>query len=148
MKILVLSDSHENEIKLDLSKYDKVIHLGDYGDSYNLLKNNNVIIIKGNCDTLGLNDELITVNNKKLLFTHGDKYRVKYDLNNLYYFGLQSKANIVFFGHTHKKYYQKIGPITFVNPGAYKNNEYVKIIDNIIYFYTDNEVKEKYEIKW
>ena len=80
MRILVLSDSHSRLVDdIKFNKYDFVIHCGDYGNSYEILKNNNVIFVRGNCDYQGDNERIITINNKKILILHGDLYNVKYD---------------------------------------------------------------------
>lgn len=144
MKILILSDSHEAKIDLNLSKYDYVFHAGDYGLSYDYLNDNNVYFVRGNCDFYGDKDRLEIINDKRIYITHGDLYRVKYQLSTIYYRGKETEADLVIFGHTHTPYYSVDDGITFINPGSYSSGRYVEIIDDEIIFYLDNEVVHKY----
>ncbi|MBQ9124357.1 MAG: YfcE family phosphodiesterase [Acholeplasmatales bacterium] len=148
MRILALSDSHFDKIKLDLNKYDYIIHCGDYGLSKKDLINNNVYFVKGNCDFSGEKELEVKINNKIIFITHGDKYNVKSTYNNLIYKALSINANICFFGHTHRPDMFVLDDIIYINPGAYLDGFYVVIDEEYIYFYKDKEIYKKFEFKW
>ena len=148
MKILVLSDSHFNNIKIDFTKYDYVIHCGDYGLSKKHLKQNNVYYVKGNCDLAGEKELVVTINNKKIFITNGDKYNVKTSYNNLIYKALSINANICFFGHTHRPDMFILDDIIYINPGPYQDGYYVEITDDNILFYMNDRIYKNFEFKW
>lgn len=51
-----------------------------------------------------------------------------------------NRYDIVCFGHTHIQAYFKVENTIYINPGAFKNNEYAYIEDNTLYFIKDNQV--------
>ena len=53
-----------------------------------------------------------------MLITHGDRYGVKYELNNLYYRALEAEVDIALFGHTHIPYMEEVKGIWLFNPGS------------------------------
>lgn len=128
MKITVVSDTHNDinslEKVLEISKNSDIIfHLGDNLKDAEYLKdkfNGEVYMVKGNCDyeVYGEKDLVVEVEGYKFFLTHGDKYRVNYDLNNLYYRGIELNANIILFGHTHRKTLIKNDDIVILNPGS------------------------------
>lgn len=146
--ILILSDSHNQPINLDLSKYDSIIHAGDFGISFDMLKNNNVYFVLGNCDfRYDLDSEKqFEIENKKIFLTHGHLYRVKETLNNIYFKAKSLNIDICIFGHTHIQTYFKEDNITFINPGAYKDGYYAIIDNNNLLFYKDNKLINKYNL--
>ncbi len=149
MRILILSDNHSRSVELDLSKYDYVIHCGDYGSFYDYVKNDsNVLIVRGNCDWDGEKEIFRCINNRNVLVVHGDLYNVKSHYNTLIYKALSKNANMVFFGHTHRADMFVIDDIVFINPGTYQYGEYVIIDDNYIYFYENDKRIKKYEFRW
>jgi uncharacterized protein len=124
-----MSDSHN---MLDNMYYvlknnnniDCVVHLGDnYEDIkkvMELYKNIKFYGVRGNCD---LNKEapyhdLINVNNKRVLITHGHKNSVKSQYTNIYYFAKENEADICLFGHSHVPVIFKEDNIHFMNPGS------------------------------
>ena len=145
MRILVLSDSHSTNIKIDFSSFDYVFHCGDRGFSK---LSDDVIYVKGNCDFAGDNEKLIEINGKKIFITHGNIYNVKYNYMNLYYKALELKADIVLFGHTHKQIVFSENNILFLNPGAYENGCYAIINDTNIELYEKNMIKEIIDFRW
>ena len=148
MKILVLSDSHRRKLDLNLKGYDLVIHCGDYGESYNYLKANNIIFVRGNCDLLGDKEKILTFINKRILIIHGDLYNVKYDLLAITYKGLSVHCNICFYGHTHIQNYFFSDSILYLNPGSYQNDEYVVIDNNKILFYSNKKIIKAIDYDW
>ena len=89
--ITVFSDSHGTPLPTKLTSVafesNLVFFLGDgilsLGD---MLLHNGFHAVKGNCDpSCGFCDEeVVEVENVRILLTHGDKYRVKSDLTSLY----------------------------------------------------------------
>lgn len=136
MNYIIISDSHSNKekIKFLLKKYKgyTFIHCGDYEDDMALLDEFKVKYVKGNCDYKGPHELILNINDKKTLVTHGDKYNVKFKLDNIYYKALESECSLVLFGHTHQPLLEENSGITFVNPGALKNDYYALIEDDKI----------------
>ena len=152
MKILILSDSHNSSLEeINLSKYDCIIHCGDYGQNYDYLENNNIYYVCGNCDIKGPKYSIVEIFGKKVLITHGDIENVKYGYDRLVYKSLELGVDICFYGHTHQPTFFKEENILFVNPGSYPNN-YVEINDYEIIFYKRELFKNKrlktFEYKW
>ena len=56
--------------------------------------------------------------------------------------------NYCFYGHTHRQDYFIHDGITFINPGTYENGYYAIIEKNIIKFYKDKKVLEKFDLNW
>lgn len=148
MKILILSDSHYRKIDLDFNKFDYVIHCGDYGDSYDLLNNSNAYFVRGNCDYRGTKEVYVNINGRNVLVVHGDLYNVKSHYNSLKYKAMERKADIVFFGHTHRMDMFIENDIIFINPGCYIDNEYVIIDDDNINFYIGDKKYKSFEFRW
>lgn len=148
MKILILSDSHYRNIELDLTKYDYVIHCGDYGNSYDLLEECDAYYVRGNCDMRGPKERFFEINGKNILVVHGDLYNVKSHYNSLVYKGLERKANFVFFGHTHRMDMFIENDIVFINPGCYMDDEYVVIGEKSINFYIGKKKYKSFEYRW
>lgn len=90
MKIMILSDSHmmERAELLDLLKENSVdyyIHCGDIFMDYDGLPLNNFYLVRGNNDYGKIPDVITpTFDNLKFFVTHGHRYSVGYNLNNLY----------------------------------------------------------------
>ncbi len=145
MKILVCSDSHNNSIlKLPLDDYDYIIHSGDILstdiDYFSLYPN--LYYVKGNCDYNNYPTYLnINILNKNIFITHSHLYNTKYRYNDLI-LNTKDKYDLVIFGHTHVPTLFKEGNTIYLNPGAFKNKEYVVIEDNKVIFYKDNKIKE------
>ncbi|MBN2287152.1 MAG: metallophosphoesterase [Tissierellales bacterium] len=129
MKVIVISDTHHSvselihELKKN-SNIDLMIHLGDFVKDAEIISQAislPLIEVKGNCDWSSNHDLLekeIVLFGRKILITHGHKYGVKNSLNRLYYKGIESKADIVLFGHTHVAYNQWIDGMLLFNPGS------------------------------
>jgi uncharacterized protein len=129
VKIAVISDTHGNiepciNILKDIDNIDLIIHLGDNtNDAKDIadILQIETIAVKGNCDfydNSSPDEKIIDVDNKKIFITHGHKYRVKSDLNSIYYRGKEINADIVLFGHSHNPILVKYDDILFMNPGS------------------------------
>lgn len=125
MRIYVLSDSHNSfnfAPFLEICKYaHMIIHCGDGQRDIEDIKSVAtcpVYSVKGNCDFLGKREEIIEIENHRILVTHGDIYGVKYFDSGLILRAKEVNADIVLYGHTH------IPDITFkeniwlINPGS------------------------------
>ncbi|AGB41929.1 phosphoesterase, MJ0936 family [Halobacteroides halobius DSM 5150] len=128
MKLAVFSDAHgRNEnIKEGLKKLPQVDYLLYAGDGVKdlmeceFLSGFEIIAVKGNRDfNAGYpRERIFKVGRKKILLTHGDNYRIKWGIDQLYYRAQELEANIVIFGHTHIRYAQEEQGILFFNPGS------------------------------
>lgn len=135
MRILVLSDSHGSEFNTRLAleqqpeaKY--VFHLGDgerdlarVKDSY---PNKIFVQVKGNCDFYSRlpENEILTVENKKIFLTHGYLEQVKFTYTTLYYKAKELPADIALFGHTHVPFLDYDDGMYIFNPGSLRDGLY------------------------
>ncbi len=129
MKIFVISDTHGstrgiiNKIN-NMDKPDLIIHLGDYVEDGIKLEESigvRTIIVKGNGDYFhpGFNeDEIITIENKKIFITHGHRYNVRYGEDNIISKAMELNADLALFGHTHVPLFFEESGVTVMNPGS------------------------------
>ncbi len=129
MRIFVISDTHGstreiiNKMKT-MEKPDLIIHLGDYVEDGMKIEEElgiETIIIKGNGDyfhTEFQEDEIITIEGRRIFITHGHKYNVRYGEDNLLYKGEELNVDIILFGHTHVPLFFKESDIVVMNPGS------------------------------
>lgn len=139
MKIIVISDSHDNLTNLKKvifwlkkEKIEILLHCGDIA-SYTTIKkilenySGKVYLVMGNMDEdYFLSEKMkliqnssqfkiykefgeIEVDNKKIAFTHFPDIAKE--------LAKSQKYDIVFYGHTHKPWEEKIGKTKLVNPG-------------------------------
>ena len=123
--ITVFSDSHgmplPNKLLSVANESDLVFFLGDgllsLGD---MPLHKGFHAVQGNCDSYcGFDDEqVIEVENVRILLTHGDKYRVKSDLTALSMRALELGCTLVLYGHTHFAAIDEYAGVTLVNPGS------------------------------
>jgi len=125
MKILIISDTHGNKnIVENIVKqynYDYLFFLGDgLADFSNIIKNKNIIYVKGNRDLFSNAplEKIVEINGLRFLLTHGNTYNVKNDFSKLIKIAKQLNANYVFFGHTHQYFLETIDNVTLLNPGS------------------------------
>lgn len=88
------------------------------------------LCVRGNCDIgaslLGntvRKTEAITILDKKIVYTHGDLYAVKYSKGELLALAKENGADIVLFGHTHIPHESYVSDdcgkgVHFFNPGS------------------------------
>lgn len=141
MKLVLISDSHGNKSGIDklfsTFQFDYLFFMGDGLGDIGLYENlDNVVVVSGNCDFFSRvpNERILELEDLKVLVTHGNKYGVKLGLGKLIEKAKQEEVDLVFYGHTHVRKYEKIGDIYFINPGKFaKNsgNESCGIIVNI-----------------
>lgn len=132
MKILVLSDSHATlsfmRRCIAVVQPEAVIHLGDYFDDGEAMKEENPGIffyqVPGNCDRYrcppGQPEILIyRIGGVDLYMTHGHKHSVKSYLGALLRDARASKVQAVLYGHTHvPDCHQEADGLWVLNPGS------------------------------
>ncbi len=132
MKILVLSDSHSamRFMRQAVSKIkpDAVVHLGDYYDDGDALREENSAIafhlVPGNCDRFrpgGLQPAVLcySVCGVKLYMTHGHNHGVKGSLYRLRKDARESGAQAALYGHTHcPNCHREEDGLWVLNPGS------------------------------
>ena len=127
MNVLVFADSHGDVDVMEAVtarwKPDQVLHLGDhFSDMVKLhLRFPEIPMqgVRGNCDAPGSPESLrLTLGGKRLLMVHGHRHGVKEDLERLYFTALESKVDLVLFGHTHRALHEWEGEVEFLNPGS------------------------------
>lgn len=135
MRILVLSDSHGARRKVERAieqqpTAEVVIHLGDGAGDLEYARYEHpdkaFYQVCGNCDRCCdfPIEDTITLEGKKLLFTHGHAFRVKYTLEDLDAHARQKGADIVLFGHTHRPVTGYCDDLYWMNPGSLQDNNY------------------------
>ena len=129
MKIIVVSDTHFSTQKIIerleiIEDIDMIIHLGDImSDSKKIGEALGVktLSVKGNCD-FGLEEEpfekIVEVENIKIIFTHGHRYKVKQSVDRYFYRAMEAEANIALYGHTHVPVNRWIEDVLMFNPGS------------------------------
>ncbi len=148
MKIAIISDTHDNlaNIKkivnwLNKEKINLLLHCGDINsqDAINEIDNNfngEAKFVRGNAD-ISINElkEIgeLEIKNKKIVFTHFS--------NKAHSLAESGKYNLVFYGHTHKPWEEKVGDCRLVNPGE-AAGQYNKAT-----FAVYNIVSDKLELK-
>ena len=128
MLVAVVSDTHNvreymDKVKSVIKKADVLIHLGDnISDLYYIAEGFNGAIygVKGNCDfgTSELKEQVIELEDKKFLITHGDRYNVKYNMTNIYLRARELGIDGAMFGHSHIPFIEKETNIWLINPGS------------------------------
>ncbi len=136
--MIVISDSHGNVSALEglsqIMKYsDYIVHLGDYQRDIKLFSRDygdRIYSVKGNCD-LGHDEQVIEVEDVKVLLTHGNAYGVKSGLTNLSLRAKELNVDLVLYGHTHLANIEVSDGITYVNPGTtsrYQAKSYAYVV--------------------
>ena len=126
-KIAIVSDTHGNwqraleEIKKE-SGITHFVFLGDHArDGEQLAKALGVpaYVVRGNCDNSsdGVEEQIITLGDWRILICHGHRYQVKQTLQSIYYRGVELGVEFVLYGHTHIAMYEP-GEVTLINPGS------------------------------
>ena len=137
MKCLCFSDSHGSayNIRVALTKHpdaEVVFFLGDGLsdlEDFVLDRSRAWFAVQGNCDynallgeTIVKKTDSITLMGKRIFFTHGDLYGVKYGLDGVKKLALDHSADLVLFGHTHQPLEQYVstdeGGFYLFNPGS------------------------------
>ena len=135
-RIGVVSDSHGGRLHLErfveicrAENFDLVFLLGDVLEDARWLEKNleiPVTSVAGNCDFYAHHprEARVTVEGKRLLLLHGDRYRVKLGYDMLSYYAEENAVDAALFGHTHQPFAGYVGRALLINPGALKNGHY------------------------
>ncbi len=129
MKILAFSDSHGRTERIltalkQHSDTDYVLHIGDYGTDIKAVEEYNPTLptdaVQGNADRIRAYpwEKLLTLAGKRFFITHGHNYDVGHSLTPIIARGLELKADVILFGHTHMPGIEKQDGILLVNPGS------------------------------
>lgn len=128
MKIVIISDSHVNlgiikRIVKREEPFDLLFHLGDGIEEAGRLQKiigYNLDGVEGNNDIKGVypTSLVLEFGSKRCLFTHGHLFDVHRDLSLLVADARRSRADLVFFGHTHRYYDSSEKGIRLINPGS------------------------------
>jgi len=129
MTILVISDSHGKTVSVKnlLDKYTRtanlVIHLGDHADDILRYTSDfshlTIAAVSGNVDGYRAPIErIITLNERKILLTHGHVQDVKSGLDRLIFYAIERQVDVCLFGHTHEPVSFVHDGIFFMNPGS------------------------------
>ncbi len=129
MYILVISDSHGRVSRIEeaIEAHPEIKHIFFLGDCVRDIEDLTYIysdksfhIVEGNCDGYSSykSYDTITLYSKKILFTHGHTFSVKFGNERLFEEARRQKANLVLYGHTHTSKTEYADGIYFVNPGS------------------------------
>jgi len=126
MDILVFSDSHGDVAVMERivasRRPDRVLHLGDHHADLERLHDRFPEIpmqgVRGNCDTSGPDSLRLELGPRRLLLVHGHRQGVKEGLERLYFTAVESRIDLVLFGHTHRPLREREGNVEFFNPGS------------------------------
>ncbi len=129
LRVLVVSDTHGDRSSLmkaiiSQPSAEAVIHLGDGADEAEEMKaefpGKDFFIVRGNNDwgsSLPRENE-ITLADRKIFYTHGNIYNVRYGLYDITEEAKKRGADIVLFGHTHKHLTEYRDGLYIMNPGS------------------------------
>jgi putative phosphoesterase len=136
MRIGLISDTHRflaNAFRAleKMGEIDLLIHAGDhYRDAKEIASQINIPVygVVGNCDYLseGPIEELLDLEGVLVFITHGHRYQVKASKERLYRRGLELRAQVAVYGHTHIAKIEKRSEPDFpgknelllINPGS------------------------------
>lgn len=128
MKILVLSDSHNDILSIEKAieaenDADVIFHAGDYAKDIRFAdtRGKMLYVVKGNCDGVMASDsdeEMITLEGIRFFLSHGHKYGVKSGIGAITSAAKLKKADVVVFGHTHIPLCINSEGILLINPGS------------------------------
>lgn len=141
MEFLIFSDSHGHSSGMKLAwerqrkMPDVLIHLGDGLHDLSILPDGTqtVLRVRGNCDVLMEDapmESLFSAEGHLLFLTHGAKYGVKGGVGGLLLAAVESGADLVLYGHTHRPVLEVVPsgttvgnktlsrPVYLFNPGS------------------------------
>ena len=142
-KILVVSDSHGDEWKLNdaikaVPEAKIVFHLGDGEHEARLAAEKNSAkffhLVQGNCDWGSeLPADIIDIiESKRIYACHGHTHLVKYGTSFLVAAAKQNNCAVALYGHTHNPAAEYVDGVLLFNPGSIKQGDFgtIDIADN------------------
>lgn len=111
MKICICSDSHGNSIgiqdALEIERPQLLLFLGDGERDFQdvaVPAGTQILSVAGNCDFMSLEPpwRQIEVEGKRIFFTHGHSFGVKFGTERLLQHGKEVGADLILHGHTHQ----------------------------------------------
>ena len=131
MRLLVFSDSHgiRSVVEKALTDHPTAEHVFFLGDGIQQMEEISCQfpgpayhMVAGNCDWGSGADGVgvITLAGRKVFYTHGHLYHVKFGLDELLAAGRARSADIVLYGHTHVADTRYENGLYIMNPGAAK----------------------------
>lgn len=144
MRIVIMSDSHGavgtllDIIERHKGNTDLFIFLGDVDNDFDevLMAYPDIKYkrVAGNNDWYPshMTSDLITLNGKKIFFTHGHIFHVKHGNEEIIEYCRKIGADICLYGHTHKQFTNYDDGLYIMNPGAAFTDAYgvIDIVDN------------------
>lgn len=136
MRIVIMSDSHKRVgtlldiIERHKDNADLFLFLGDMDNDFDevLMAYPNIPYkrVVGNNDWFSVNpaSDIITLNSKKIFFTHGHLFHVKRGNDEIMEYCRKIGADICLYGHTHKQFTNYDNGLYMMNPGAAMMGEY------------------------
>jgi putative phosphoesterase len=128
IRVGVVGDIHGNTAALQealekMGPIDQLLFTGDGHRDLDRIEGGlsiPVVGVAGNCDfcTLYPGEELLVLETKKLLLTHGHRYGVKQGLTRIALAGRAAAADLVVFGHTHLPMDDIWQNVHLFNPGS------------------------------
>lgn len=130
MRIVVFSDTHGNysamhKVFMRNGGASLFIFLGDGEKDLERLRikylDKKILNVSGNCDGCSLTPESNTYtlpDGRKIFYTHGHKWGVKYSLGKISAKAKEVGAEIVLFGHTHCRFAETHDGVLYLNPGS------------------------------
>lgn len=135
-KIGVITDSHRawrgiSEALKYMQDCRYILHLGDHDsdmDDFPEVKDR-LISVSGNCDLFSMQPgkRFMTVEGVRILFCHGDGFRVKRGLDDLAEAAKREGCSLALYGHTHIRRDCAINGVRIINPGAMKDGGFAVI---------------------
>ncbi len=131
MKILIFSDSHGSSRGIEKAVFENedakvILHAGDgAGDLSEFLAGGYTIYrVRGNCDySSSLEDEeVVEIEGVKIFLTHGNAYRVSYQVDTLAKKAKAEDCSVAVFGHTHRAMIENNDGVLLINPGTINRN--------------------------
>lgn len=126
-RVLVVSDTHGQADLIAIARIakdcDMVLHLGDGfadGQKLSVMQPAPVIQVLGNADLplLIVPEKMLEIEGWNVMITHGHRYRVKRDLVELIGHADDMEADLVLFGHLHKRAYEEAGRVKAFCPSS------------------------------
>lgn len=156
MKILVISDSHGKNGRMELaveqeSPLDRIIHLGDLEGGEDLLEAIApcpVEIICGNNDFFSPypREKVIEIAGIRIFMCHGHAYGVSMGTERLEEAARRNGCTVAMYGHTHCPVIRQSGKLTVINPGSISYPRQENRRPSYIIMNVDNDKKASFTI--